>query len=228
MEQVFRKEIKYRISVIQYARLAQLLDKEMKRDAYSSKYGSYKVRSLYFDSIHNQDLRDVLAGNYAKRKIRLRVYSPKDKTAKLELKVKHGPDQQKFSLNVSREQAKQLAQGNFNFLRNMEEEVAAYIYQEMTLGVYRPQVIIEYDRTAFIHETNRIRITFDQKVRGSDSNLNLFSENLNLYPLMPEDTGVLEVKYDGFLMSYIKDALALIDQLPQSNSKYVLGRLKTY
>ena len=227
IEQVFRKEIKYRISVIQYARIEQKLEQILKKDSHGGSAG-YRVRSLYFDSIHNQDLHDVLEGLYSKKKIRIRVYSPKDETAKLELKVKHGLDQQKFSLRISKSQAAEMIGGRVDFLRDWDDEVAQYIYREMTIGVYRPQVMIEYDRSAFISDLNRIRVTFDRNVRSTDSCFDLFSENLNFYPLAAGDTGVFEVKYDDFLPSYIKDTLACINQLPQSNSKYVLGRLKYY
>ena len=71
MQQVFRKEIKYRISIIQYAQLERQLSRIMKKDSFSGPDG-YPVRSLYFDSVYNQDLHDVLNGHYSKKKIRLR------------------------------------------------------------------------------------------------------------------------------------------------------------
>ena len=227
MQQVFRKEIKYRISIIQYARLERQLSKIMKKDSYSGSDG-YPVRSLYFDSIYNQDLHDVLSGHYSKKKIRLRIYSPEDTKAKLELKVKHGLDQQKYSLTVSRDQAQELSQGNIDFLADWDTPAAQYIYREMRIGIYRPAVLIEYDRIAYVSNINKIRVTFDTHVRSSECNFDLFAKEPNFIPLMPDDTGVLEVKYDHFLLSYIKEALACIDQLPQANSKYVLGRLRYY
>lgn len=227
MQQVFRKEIKYRISIIQYAQLERQLSRIMKKDSFSGPDG-YPVRSLYFDSVYNQDLHDVLNGHYSKKKIRLRIYSPKDTKAKLELKVKHGLDQQKYSLTVSRDQAQELARGNIDFLAGWNTSVAQYIYREMRIGIYRPAVLIEYDRIAYVSAINKIRVTFDTHVRSSDCNFDLFTNNPNFTPLMPDDTGVLEVKYDHFLLSYIKEALACIDQLPQANSKYVLGRLRCY
>ena len=41
---------------------------------------------------------------------------------------------------------------------------------------------------------------------------------------MPDDKGVLEVKYNRFLPSYIKLALNVSDKLETSVSKYVLAR----
>ena len=224
MDQVFRKEVKYRISVIQFARLEPMLAAILRRDRAGEK-GTYRVRSLYFDSINDGDLRDVLSGNYSKKKIRLRVYDPAQETAKLELKVKHGPDQQKFSLEITRVQARDLMEGNLEFLREFKEQAAHDLYREMTLGVYRPKIIVDYRRTAFISDLNSIRITFDADMQISDTDLNLFSSHLNLQPLDRGDVGVLEVKYDDFLPSYIKDVLQHIDQLPEANSKYALGRV---
>ena len=47
-----------------------------------------------------------------RRKIRLRIYDPGDKNAKLELKEKTGDFQRKRSLTVSREEAEQMMEGN--------------------------------------------------------------------------------------------------------------------
>ena len=45
-----------------------------------------------------------------------------------------------------------------------------------------------------------------------------------LYPVMDPFHMVLEVKYNGFLLSYIKDLLDLVERSELSVSKYCLGR----
>ena len=91
METVFRKEIKYLISYREAMILQQKLDGIMERDTHGD-HGRYFIRSQYYDSIDDQDLWDNLDGMYEKRKIRLRIYSLSDVTAKLEFKCKNGSD----------------------------------------------------------------------------------------------------------------------------------------
>jgi hypothetical protein len=43
--------------------------------------------------------------------------------------------------------------------------------------------------------------------------------------LVARDQGVLEVKYDDFLPKLIKDTLTPLDELTNSNSKYVQARM---
>ena len=69
-----------------------------------------------------------------------------------------------------------------------------------------------------------IRITLDSNVRANEGNFNLFSENLLTYPVMHRDDVILEVKYNNFLLSYIKDMLRCIDRNEMSASKYCMAR----
>ncbi len=52
----------------------------------------------------------------------------------------------------------------------------------MTLGQYRPVVLIDYDRRAFYHEENNIRLTLDSNIRSSETNFDIFSENIPMVP----------------------------------------------
>lgn len=93
--QVKRQEIKYQIS-LEYKKLERNLKACMRQDEYAGTDGTYRVRSLYFDTPLEKDRMDVLRGGEKRRKIRIRVYSPDDKTAKLELKAKEGRFQKKL------------------------------------------------------------------------------------------------------------------------------------
>ncbi|HRR37061.1 MAG TPA: molecular chaperone, partial [Clostridia bacterium] len=44
------------------------------------------------------------------------------------------------------------------------------------------------------------------------------------YPVFSQDGVILEVKYNGFLLSYIKDMLDRVEQSELSVSKYALSR----
>ena len=76
---------------------------------------------------------------------------------------------------------------------------------------------------AYTAPSNQIRVTYDSDIRCTRANFNLFDDQVSWMPLLEKSYGVLEVKYDGFLFSYIRDALHGIDALPQAFGKYALA-----
>ena len=86
-------------------------------------------------------------------------------------------------------------------------DFGAECYAMMQMHLYRPKAIVEYDRFAFIAPENSTRITFDSAIRASETNFDVFDEHLMTVPVMQPFGVVLEVKFNGFLLSYIKDML---------------------
>lgn len=224
--EVTRKEIKFLITLPEYARVKRLLAEQIQPDLHNAG-GGYNVISVYFDSIHDDDLLDVYAGIEVRKKIRLRVYSPLDETAKFEYKYKRGADQTKTSLTVTRAEGRELLGGDYSLLLRRREPIAGKMYWQMQTGVYRPKALIAYRREAYIHPVCRVRITYDSDVRVSLANFDLFDPFVNTVPVMEPGLGVLEVKYDGFLPTFVSKALAGLDEIAEANSKYVRGRIYT-
>ena len=121
----------------------------------------YRVRSLYFDTMYDKDYFEKLDGVELRRKIRLRIYSPEDNFALLEMKQKQGQYQLKRSLRITRDDADAMIRGNYTPLLHYQEDFAAECYSLMQMQVYRPKTVVEYNRKAFIAKENKIRITFD-------------------------------------------------------------------
>lgn len=224
MKKVFRKELKYRISKIEFNKLNRILEKEMTLDDHGQD-GGYWIRSIYFDSEYDNDLQDVLGGYYNKAKLRLRIYSLQQKWVKLEYKCKIGSDQTKYTLKITREQAQKMIRGEYGFLMGIQDEIAAEIYVRLISNAYRPKVMIEYQRLAYVYDVNDTRITFDTDVKASMDVRDLFLPAPASIPLIPGDTGVLEIKYNHFLCSFIQRALTFIEANQVANSKYAMGRL---
>lgn len=220
---VFRKEIKYIIPRREALTIQNTLDRIMSRDA-NGINGSYRIRSQYYDSVYDRDLADNLAGLYEKRKIRLRIYSPEDKTAKLEYKCKNGADGVKYSLGVSREEAMRMERGDFSFLLDRSEELAMRLYMRLTEGAYTPKSIIEYRRLAFLYPAGDVRITFDTDIRGSGYPYGLFGD-ICTFPLSDSEQVLMEVKYTGYLPDELRRVLNAVDDLSTANSKYSAARL---
>ena len=225
METVFRKEIKYLISHREAMRLQQKLDGMMERDVHGD-HGRYFIRSQYYDSIDDQDLWDNLDGMYEKRKIRLRIYSLSDVSAKLEFKCKNGLDGVKYSLPISRAEALRMEQGDASFLLDYETELAMRLYLRITQGCYRPKTIIDYQRLAFAYPAGDVRITFDTDIRGTLYPYGLFEEiGTDALALGSTEQVLMEVKYTGFLPDMIAETLKKADELSTSHSKYSRARM---
>jgi PAS domain-containing protein len=146
MIEVFRKEIKYSISTVSFYKVRPLFEACMQLDPYCTNGAGYQVRSLYFDSACDGDLFDVLDGLLSKQKVRLRCYSPESETMKLEYKCKTGTDSQKKSLTVSRQDAKRMMAGCYEFLRDIPDPVSTELYgaeQDLRRGEERYRRFLE-------------------------------------------------------------------------------------
>lgn len=223
MNDIFRSEHKYLIPTLQRYSLSHALARVISEDLHNEGDG-YLVRSLYFDSLDNRDFQEKEDGVFLRRKIRLRCYGPSSNFAILEMKQKEGALQRKRSLRLSREDASSLIHGNCGILLQCSEPFAAECYTVMQCHAYLPKSIVEYRRKAFIAKENRIRITFDHHITGTESCFDIFSPCLLQNPILHPDLTVLEVKYDGFLPSYIKDLLTDCSRSELSVSKYCLSR----
>ena len=90
----------------------------------------------------------------------------------------------------------------------------------------RPKAIIEYERTAFVHPTGNVRVTFDRNIAASRILDDFLSPQVSGYvPLLPSGMHVLEVKYDELLPDFIAQALELGTLQQCAFSKYYLGRM---
>lgn len=223
MNQVLREEKKFLINVEDFLRLSHRLDQVMIQDPHNGTHG-YVIRSLYFDTIYDRDFFEKDAGVELRRKMRLRIYDPAADFAMLEMKQKQGAQQRKRSLRVSRADAERLCRADFSPLLRYEEPFAAECYGILATRCYRPVTIVEYHRKAFIARENKIRVTFDNQIAATESSFDLFSPRLNMNPVLDRFDVVLEVKYNGFLLDYIRQMINCVDRGELSVSKYVLAR----
>lgn len=223
MNEVLRQEKKFLISLDQYYKHSHALAQVMLQDPNNGPEG-YRIRSLYFDTLEDQDFEDKEDGVELRRKIRLRCYDPANDFAVLEMKQKQGALQKKRSLRMRREDARRLTLGDYSVLLQYSEPFAAECYALMTCRCYRPKTVIDYRRKAFIAKENKIRITFDHHITYTESCFDIFDPNLLQLPALDPYLAVLEVKFNGFLLSYIKDLLQQVSKSELSVSKYCLGR----
>jgi len=216
----FRHEYKF---VIPYEEMLSLRMKLNKLLDIDQDYNGYMIRSLYFDSVNDDDYYDKLNGEMERKKIRLRIYNPSGDLIKLELKSKYDYHQLKESLIINKEDAMEMINGNYSVLLNYKEDVAKRIYLMLMEGYYKPKVIIEYKRIAFKGKTTT-RITFDFEIKSTDEVNKFFDEEINYIDKIDRKDVVLEVKFDRMLEPYISVILNKYINRGQSVSKYIMGR----
>lgn len=227
MLRVFREEKKFHINLAESIKKSHDLSQIMISDPHNGTHG-YMIRSLYFDTIYDGDYFEKISGAETRRKIRLRIYDTDAEFAKLEMKQKQGMYQLKRSLTMKREDAVLMTKGDYSPLLKYDEPFAAECYAVMRTRCYRPKTIVQYNRKAFIAKENKIRVTFDSNITATESSFDLFSENLNMNPVLDKSSVVLEVKFNGFLLEYIRRMINSIDKQEVSISKYVLALQNSY
>ena len=227
MNVVTREEKKFLISIDDFRQKSHYLESIMMQDSHNGTHG-YMIRSLYFDTPFDDDFFEKQAGIELRRKIRLRCYDPSQDYAMLEMKQKQGAQQLKRSLKVTREDALRLIDCDYSPLLRYADPFAAELYAYMHMKCYRPKTIVQYNRKAFIAKENKIRVTFDNQIVATESRFDLFSEHLNMNPVLDMYDVVMEVKFNGFLLGYIRDAINSIDRSEISVSKYCLARQQGY
>lgn len=65
---VSRREVKYPIGEMDYYRVNKLFNEILTPDKNNEEYG-YKIRSLYFDSINNEDYYAKINGDEVRKKL---------------------------------------------------------------------------------------------------------------------------------------------------------------
>lgn len=226
MDEVTRQEKKYLITIEEFYRQSSYLEHLMMQDINNGSSG-YMIRSLYFDTMDDRDFHEKIDGVDPRRKIRLRYYGPPNKFAMLEMKQKQGIYQVKRSLKMNMEDAIELSKGNYSVLLSYPDPFAIECYGLMNTHIYRPKTIVQYNRKAFIAKENKIRITFDYNITATESCFDIFSDNLCMHPVLDKFNVIMEVKFNRFLLSYIKSFINRIDASEISISKYCLGRETT-
>lgn len=219
-----RKEIKYMVPIAKAVMIKKSLDSLLARDDYCAG-GVYSVRSLYFESVNNIDFSQKIAGVNHRKKVRIRIYNGDASLCKLEIKEKRGDGQYKQSMLISMTDAKSLIHGNYHVLKKYFRDTSLGLkaYSIMERGLYRPVVLMEYDRIAYQYPMYDTRITIDANIRASESNTDIFASGINYSPLLYEDA-VLEIKFSGRLLGFISAALNQFDLTQGAYSKYCAGR----
>jgi SPX domain protein involved in polyphosphate accumulation len=220
-----RFELKFYINDLQSDNSLNQLKSLLDYDSFCKNQQGYRVRSLYFDSHDDECLYEKQSGNLLRKKIRLRTYGNEgNQPVKFEIKRKHGQIVKKDVAIITKEEAQQVCLGNYTVLLNKNNPVLDEIYATFVTKLYKPKVIVEYNRVAFVLPVSNIRVTFDQNLRSNINHLNLFSKVNDMMPVILEGKQILEIKYNEFFPGYLKKVLSSINSERMAISKYTLAR----
>ncbi len=222
--QVKRNELKYYISTIEYLALVNRLKHVLKSDKHSIPKVGYFIRSLYFDSYDDECLYQKQSGDIFRAKYRMRIYDTNTDIVKFEIKHKSNNQIFKEIATITKESAYKIIDGDYNELLKYENSILNKIYIRFTQKGYRPKVVIDYTRDAYIFDFFNIRITFDKDLHSNSTDFDIFSNNLHTIPVILERKQIMEIKYETILPEYIQRTLQLDAVERMAISKYTLGR----
>ena len=94
----------------------------------------------------------------------------------------------------------------------------------MMIYNYKPKVIIDYERIAFVEDITNVRITFDMKISASYELEKFLDGDYQNFYILPSGLNVLEVKFDEILPSHIRNIVESYNYKQRSFSKYYYGR----
>ena len=222
-----RHELKFLITRTQLEVLRRTVGSVLKLDPNAARSGgSYLIRSLYFDTVFDDALFDKIAGVKDRDKYRIRIYNLSDRVIFMECKTKVGSLISKRSVKITRDLAEQLMAADPTGLEHTQSGLLRDVYREMRTRLLHPVVIVDYEREAYIHTAEEVRITFDMRVRSGLNSIDLFNPHVPTVPVLPHDETILEVKYNRVLPPYIRDVLSFAcpEAVQTAVSKYTLCR----
>lgn len=218
---VFRHELKFSITYKERDALLHRFGPLISRDPNGGEDG-YCIRSLYFDDYQRSAYEEKVAGTFARKKYRIRIYNYSDKVIKLECKEKQGNNIHKTSAALSRCEVEKILNGDFDFLIQRPEELCKEFYLQCTTKLMRPMVIVDYERDAFVEPIGDVRITFDKHVRSAWGGFDIFDSKLPAYEVLEPDMLIMEVKYTQILPDYVRRIIDSKHATQEAASKYVL------
>lgn len=220
----YRHELKYYLSYTDYIDLQKRLSATVPRDPHAGESGKYFIRSLYFDDLYDSALTEKLDGVDDRDKFRLRFYNMVPDRIKLERKRKTAGYICKDSITLTKNECDAILNRDYTFLLQRKESFAHVMYMEFIAKQLRPVVIVDYIREPFVFPYEDVRLTFDTRIRTGYRSIDMYDPNIPTYPVVENDTPVLEVKFNKALPHEIRSMLQSASPLRSQVSKYCLCR----
>lgn len=219
----FRHEWKHEISYSDLLALRARLGAVMERDQHAVN-GSYEIRSLYFDNLEDKALREKINGVNCREKFRVRYYNGDLSQIVLEKKSKQNGLCRKEQARLSREEARAIAEGALSELKGSLAPLVWELCFKMTTQGLRPRTIVDYTREPFVYAPGNVRVTLDYNIRTGMNGTDFLDPDCVTVPA-GDAPAILEVKWDSFLPSMIRDLVQVPRTHTSAFSKYAACRI---
>ena len=223
MQQQYRHEWKHEISYTDLLCIRQRLQAVAQPDPHAVG-GQYRIRSLYFDDASDKALRQKIDGVNMREKFRIRYYNGDMSVIHLEKKSKRAGLGTKYSADLSREEAQNIVDGKLDWMLSSGRPLVQELYCKMKYQGLRPVTIVDYTREPFIYRPGNVRVTFDYDLRTGLKCTDFLNPACVTVPAGDAPI-LLEVKWDAFLPSVIRDAVQTPGRRVEAFSKYAQCRI---
>jgi len=219
----YRHEWKHEISVSDMIAIRQRMRAIAKLDTHVLD-GNYRIRSLYFDNLADKALREKIDGVNCREKFRIRYYNDDLSFIRLEKKSKWNGLGNKQSTTLSADEAQAIVDGDLDWMMDSERPLLQELYTKMTLQGLGPKTIVDYTREPFVYAPGNVRVTLDYNIRTGLGCTDFLNPNAITIPAGDAPI-ILEVKWDEYLPSVIRDAVQLNGRRTTAFSKYAICRI---
>lgn len=219
----YRHEWKHPIGTAELLTLRARLPAVMQYDAHAQD-GYYTVRSLYFDDLSDTALREKLDGVNVRDKFRLRYYNGDKTYLLLEKKSKRGGLGCKAQTTLTEREVRAILSGETEELAQRDDALLRELCVRMTLQGLRPKTIVDYIREPFVYAPGNVRVTLDHHIRTGLKSTDFLNPDCVTIPA-GDAPAILEVKWDAFLPSVIRDIVQLTGVHTAAFSKYAACRI---
>ncbi len=224
MEIHYRHEWKHEISYVDLLSIRARLQAVAQPDAHAIG-GKYLIRSLYFDNLNDKALREKIDGVNMREKFRIRYYNcDPSKIIHLEKKSKLNGLGTKYSAPLTMAEAQSIVDGNIDWMLASPHSLIQELYCKMRYQGMAPKTIVDYTREPFIYAPGNVRVTFDYDIRTGLNCTDFLDPNCVMIPAGDAPI-ILEVKWDAYLPSIIRDCVQTPGRRAGAFSKYAQCRI---
>ena len=218
----FRHEWKHEIRYPDLLALRARLRAVMSVDMHTID-GKYEVRSLYFDSPEDKALREKINGVNCREKFRIRCYNGDMSLILLEKKSKRNGLCSKTQEPLTLEEVRTIVYDGEHPVRGKKTLLDELYFKMNTQGI-RPKTIVDYTREPFVFEPGNVRVTLDYNIRTGLTCTDFLNPVCVTVPAKDAPV-ILEVKWDEFLPSVIRDIVQVPGTHTSAFSKYAVCRI---
>ena len=219
----YRHEWKHELNYLDLLTLRARLRAVMEPDPHAID-GKYHIRSLYFDTPGDKALREKVDGVNLREKFRIRLYNRDTSVIHLEKKSKVNGLGTKFSADLSADETQRLLAGDLDWMMDPERPLVQELCCKMRAQGLQPRTIVDYTREPFIYRPGNVRVTLDYDIRTGLRSTDFLDPDCVTIPAGDAPI-LLEVKWDAFLPSIIRDAVSMPNRRTGAFSKYAQCRI---